>query len=167
MLSALIDYSVTTNFFFFAKLFVTSKELYQIFQNNIKISVCLYFIEPLRYIASKDTKIMCPHNFWSDNINIIFNCLYACEQGKHIIYSFGEKSRLSRYRVHELNNILIKKYPKYREKTMHKTIEKINPNYWSDEEGNNGEEVWETTKTHYIILTIRPKITKKFLTIRL
>lgn len=165
MLSILLDYSIVTNSFSLIKLFLTNKESYQLFQNNFKIPLCLHFIESLGKVTSKN--VMYPYNFWSDNIDIVFNCLCACEQGKHIIYSIEDGSTLSYHRVRELNNILIGKYPNYKEKTMHKTKRTVNPNYWSDEDGDNGEEVFNTIKSHYIVLVIRPKRTKKYLEIKM
>ena len=110
----------------------TNQSLHSLFKNNLRARFCEHILGPLFVLKPKNTNFDHPHKFWKEHIGTVWLYYYSLCHDKNVIFSFGEESSLSRYRVYVLTNVMIRLFPHYITNTRHKSTDYPNPGYEPD-----------------------------------
>ncbi len=149
----------------------TNKLLYNIFKTELKPRFCKTILQPLSYLQPKNIDTIHPYEFWENNIETVWLYYISLCHNKSVTFSFEEESGLSRYRVHELTNIMVQMFPHYTTNTRHRSKEYANPGYesdsydeetgtWDDKSYRTGP-FWLREKKHYINVFVKNKGSRK------
>lgn len=138
----------------------TNIVLHNLFKNELRPRLCKDILQPLFDLKPKNTNVTHPYKFWEEHMETVWLYYYSLCHNKNVTFSFENESGLSRYRVHELTNLMIETFPHYTTNTRHKSKEYANPGYesdsydeetgtWDDKSYRTGP-FWLRERKHYI-----------------